>query len=100
LEDDRLAYALARVLTRPELTQAQSVGWLDRVDEMFASGRPGPVPAEASNTIRTLWLLHLCAVRGIRPTRRRDEPPVPLTHAGAVGERLAELLAVPSPYLG
>ncbi|WP_051969759.1 DUF2785 domain-containing protein [Kitasatospora azatica] len=100
LEDDRLAYALAGILTGPGLTEAQSVGWLDRVAAMFAAGEPGPVPAEASNTIRTLWLLHLCAVRGVRPTRRGDAPAVPLTHAGAVADRLAELLAIPSPFLG
>ncbi|PYC72727.1 hypothetical protein C7C46_25590 [Streptomyces tateyamensis] len=100
LEDDRLAHAMARVLLRPGLTDAQSTGWLDRVAELFAAGRPGPVPAEASNTIRTLWLLHLCAVRGVRPSRYGDEPVVPLTRADAVARRLVELLAIPSPYLG
>ncbi|MFE0463924.1 DUF2785 domain-containing protein [Kitasatospora sp. NPDC058965] len=100
LEDDRLAYALARILTRPGLTAARSTGWLDRVAEMFATGAPGPVPAEASNTIRTLWLLHLCAVRGVRPTRYGTGPAVPLAQAGAVADRLVELLAIPSPYLG
>ncbi|MFF2818710.1 DUF2785 domain-containing protein [Kitasatospora cineracea] len=99
MEDDRLGHALALTLSRPELTERQAVGWLDAVAEVFATGEPGPVPAEVSNTLRTLRVVHLLAVRGVRP--RWGAPQVrALPHGAAVGERIAEVLAVAAPYAG
>ena len=71
-EDDRLGYAIALTLGRPDLTAAQATGWLDLIDERFATGKPGPVPPYASNTIRTLR----AAVPAGRPRRsgRADAP--------------------------
>lgn len=98
MEDDRLGLAIALTLTRPELTECQSVDWLAPVAADFAAGQPGPVPAHASNTMRTLRVLHLLAVRGVRPAP--EAAAVPLTHAGAVAEAVAATLALPSPYAG
>jgi len=99
MEDDRLGYALALTLTREELTERQSVAWLEPVAADFAAGRPGPVPPHASNTMRTLRVLYLLADRGARPTPWGGEP-LPLRHAAAVRERVAEVLAECAPYAG
>ncbi|WP_329494929.1 DUF2785 domain-containing protein [Kitasatospora herbaricolor] len=104
-EDDRLARALALTLTRPELTGEQALGWLDAIAADFAAGEPGPVPAYASNTMRTLRMLYLLADRGVRarphgPGPRSTGDVVPLTHRTALLARLAEVLAQVTPALG
>ncbi|MFJ1756869.1 DUF2785 domain-containing protein [Kitasatospora sp. NPDC088134] len=99
MEDDRLGFALALTLTRPELTEDAAVGWLDAVAEVFAAGEPGPMPAEISNTLRTLRVVHLLAVRGVRPKWGGDEVRT-LPHGAAVGGRIAEVLSTAAPYLG
>ncbi|MBN0046477.1 DUF2785 domain-containing protein [Streptomyces actuosus] len=98
-EDDRIAYALARILSHPALTEAGSVRWLTPVAEAFRQGTPGPVPAWASNTMRTLRMLYLLADRGVS-TRHTDEPARPLTHRQAVLDALARTLAIVAPYTG
>jgi hypothetical protein len=99
MEDDRLGFALAVVLTRAELTERQSLEWLDPVAADFAAAEPGPVPPYASNTMRTLRVLYLLADRGVRPGRWQGEA-VALRHAAAVRERVAAVLATNSPYAG
>lgn len=97
-EDDRLAYALALTLTRPELTAASSTGWLDLIDAKFAGGEPGPVPPSASNTMRTLRMLYLLADRGVRP-----EPGAAaqaLTCRYAVLERVSQALGAVAWFAG
>jgi hypothetical protein len=98
-EDDRLAYAIALTLTRTELSEARSVDWLDPVRADFEAGEPGPVPAHASNTMRTLRALYILADRGVRPEWNRGEP-VTLAHRDAVLQRLAAVLALVSPMAG
>ncbi|ADD41659.1 DUF2785 domain-containing protein [Stackebrandtia nassauensis] len=98
-EDDRLAFAVAHVLTRPELTEADSVGWLAAVDTDFTSGEPGPPPPHASNTMRTLRLLYILADRGVRPSWRGGDV-TQLQHRDAVKQRLAEVLARVAPFTG
>ncbi|WP_230989810.1 DUF2785 domain-containing protein [Streptomyces luteolifulvus] len=44
-EDDRLAYALAQILTHADLTAAQSTEWPTPMAPAFRTGGPGPVPA-------------------------------------------------------
>ena len=97
-EDDRLGYALALTCTRGELTEAESVGWLNPVAADFEAGEPGPVPPHASNTMRTLRMLYLLADRGVRPPTGGD--PLPLAHRDALKRRLAEVLALASPNAG
>ena len=102
-EDDRLAYALATVLTRAELAASDAVGWLARVEDAVRGGEPGPVPAWASNTLRTLSSLYLFADRGVRwydADRGAMGPVQPLRHAAAVKERIAAILAMPWSGLG
>jgi hypothetical protein len=65
-EDDRVALALATVLTRPELPAAAATGWLAPVRRSFEASGPGPVPPSAANTMRTLRSLYLMADRGFR----------------------------------
>ncbi|MFF7971244.1 DUF2785 domain-containing protein [Streptomyces sp. NPDC007905] len=96
-EDDRLAYALAQILSHPDLREADSVRWLSPVAEAFRTGEPGAVPAWASNTMRTLRMLHVLAHRGLS-RRNTDEPPCSLTHREAVLEELARTLAIVAPY--
>ena len=97
-EDDRLAYAMALTSTRAELTEAQSVGWLDQVAADFEAGEPGPVPPHASNTMRTLRMLYLLADRGVLPPTGGD--PMQFAHPNAVKRRLAEVLSLAAPYAG
>jgi len=40
-------------LARPGLASGQWTRWLDPVHERFAAAGPGPVPPDASNTMRT-----------------------------------------------
>jgi len=90
-EDDRLGCAIALTLSRPGLTAEQSTAWLGPIDERFSQGAPGPVPAYASNSVRTLRLLYVLADRGVRA--EPSGQPTPLTHAVAVKQRLASSLA-------
>ncbi|MFG2822913.1 DUF2785 domain-containing protein [Kitasatospora sp. NPDC048365] len=89
LEDDRLARAIGRVLTRPDLSERQAVGWLDAVEVRFgADSIATPVPAEVTNCLRTLRLLYVLADRGVRA----DQDAVPLPLREAVKSRLAQVL--------
>lgn len=97
-EDDRLGCAIALVLTRPELTEAQALAWLEPIEADFSAGEPGPVPAYASNTMRTLRTLYLLADRGVRT--EPGHPPARLAHRDALRQRLAAVLAIVTPQLG
>ncbi len=96
-EEDRLAYAVALTLTRPELTAAESA-WLAPVAQKFAAGEPGPVPPSASNTMRTLRMLYLLADRGVRP--EPGAAPLLPTHREAVLGELVETLALVAWFAG
>lgn len=98
-EDDRLAFAIAHILTRSDLTEAQSTDWLGTIETDFTTAEPGPPPPYASNTMRTLRLLYILADRGVRPSWRGGEP-IPPRHREAVRARLAEVLAAVAPFTG
>ncbi|MEU2657243.1 DUF2785 domain-containing protein [Streptomyces sp. NPDC007325] len=91
-EYDRLAQAIARTLTRPELSEAEAIGWLDAIETDFAAGRCGAptVAAHTSNAMRTLRMLYLLADTGVRI----DGAPAPvhLPHAEGLKRRLTEVL--------
>ncbi|MEV6649824.1 DUF2785 domain-containing protein [Streptomyces sp. NPDC051219] len=91
-EDDRLAQAVALTLTRPELTEAESLGWLTPVRQDFAALGGGPTPAHASNSMRTLRMLYLLADRGVRTSAGAE--PAELVHREALKEGLADVLQV------
>lgn len=98
-EDDRLAHAIAMTLTREDLAEADAVGWLDAIEADFKAGSPGPVPAHASNTMRTLRMLYLLVVRGVRPDWSGSAA-LEVRHRDAVERRLAEVLALVAPFAG
>lgn len=102
-EDDLLGYALALVLSRPELTAHDSVGWLGPVAAGFERGEPGPVPASASNTMRTLRSLYLLCDRGFRcPDATAGDtsaPVVSVTCREELRAALADTLRHAWPYL-
>lgn len=95
-EDDRLAIAMARTLSRPSITESAATGWMGVVEEFFSTGRPGPVPAAASNTMRTLRMLYILVDRGVRI----DGEPVRPPHRDVLSHRLGELLAMVCPASG
>jgi hypothetical protein len=75
-EEDRLGYALALILSRAELDGEDSVGWLAPVADTFADGEQGPVPASATNAMRTLRSLYLHCDRGfLFPEAARGDTP-------------------------
>lgn len=91
MEDDRLARAIARVLTRTDLSERDAVGWLDPIADRFGADRIStPVPAHISNCLRTLRLLYILADRGVRPTS--EMPAEPLHHRDAVKSGIATVL--------
>lgn len=90
-EDDRLAQAMALVLTRPEVDEHQALAWLDTIENDFEGLPSGPLPAYAANCLRTLRTLYLLADLGVR--RSRDAAPVMLPHRDALKRRLAEVMA-------
>ncbi len=100
-EDDRLAYAIALVLTRQELEGHQITGWLEGVRVRFAAIEEGPVPPWASNTMRTLRMLYVMADRGISlPGTKAGGPIVAIRHDIALRAALAQVLRLSWPYLG
>jgi len=103
-EEDRLAYALALLLARAELDEEDSVGWLVPISDTFAAGGPGPVPAFATNAMRTLRMLYLHCDRGFfLPGATRGDTTAEVTyvaHPAALKRALADVLRVTWPYLG
>jgi hypothetical protein len=93
-EDDRVARAVTFVLARPGLPVGVATGWLGAVGALFASGSPGAVPPEASNTMRTLRSLHVALGEQVL----RDDEPVVVEHAEVVRAAAAQLLAEVTPW--
>jgi hypothetical protein len=76
----------------------QSTSWLDLIDERFATAEPGPVPAFASNSMRTLRMLYLLADRGVRPAPEGAAEPLP--HGEELKQRLARTLSTVAWFAG
>lgn len=97
-EDDRVALAMALVLTRPELSPAQRVSWLKDVEDALSSGRPGPVPAWVSNTLHTLRALYLLVDRG---GRLPGDPSIPISvpDRKAVADAIASAVRKVFPFM-
>ena len=96
-EDDRVALAIATVLTRSELTAAAATGWLGAVRRYFEASSPGPVPAPAANTMRTLRSLYLMADRGFRPDPGQNRKCIP-PHRAEILAALGDLLHLAFPH--
>lgn len=95
-EHDRLAHAIACVLTRPDLTREDAEGWLDPLAALLTDGEHGPVPARVSNTLHTLRMLYLVVDRGVR-VGPEEVRPVPCRQA--VLDRLAAVLHEVTPWM-
>jgi hypothetical protein len=93
-EEDRVACAVALVLTRPTLGAADAVAWLDRVRALFEAGAPGPVPPHVSNTMRALRSLHVALDEQIL----HDGRPVVVPHSDAVREAVTDVLGLVTPW--
>ncbi len=101
MEDERLANAIALVLSRPELDAGRATTWLETLGERLAAGEPGPVPAWASNAMRTLRMLYVLADRGIRlPGTLADGGITTIPHGVIICEAVADVLRLTWPYLG
>jgi hypothetical protein len=66
MEEDRVARAMVRVLARAD---ADPTGWLAVVDELFATGEPGPLPVAVANTLAVLRATYVMADRRDLPHR-------------------------------
>jgi hypothetical protein len=102
-EDDRLAYALATVLARPELTSEATTSWTTRIYSALVAGQPGPVPSWAANAIRTLNALYVAVDRGVcafAVDSGARGPVVVAQHRAGILFAVAEVLRDPNAYLG
>ncbi|MFD9339692.1 DUF2785 domain-containing protein [Streptomyces sp. NPDC060028] len=91
LEDDRLAMAIARILTRSDMSERDATTWLDPIGTCFGADRiRTPVPAHLTNCLRTLRMLYVFADRGVRPNAASE--PRALHHHEAVKAHLAAVL--------
>ena len=94
-EDDRVAYAMACVLTDSRLSATDATAWLTPVRAVLASGTPGPVPPRVSNTLHTLRALHVLLHQPLLVNGESATVP----HADAVRRELAATLHPASPWM-
>lgn len=97
-EEDRVAYALALTLARPDVTPATISAWLEPVRSAFAASQPGPVPAPVSNTMRALRSLAV-ALRHtvVRPAGEASQP-VQVACAPEAVDGIDGVLALVTPW--
>lgn len=94
-EDDRVAAAVVGILLgNPE---AGLEPLLKPVAAMFATGEPGPVPAAATNTMRTLRSLYVALGNSVLHPETREPQRIP--NAPALQQDIAEALQVTTPWL-
>ncbi|UIJ36125.1 DUF2785 domain-containing protein [Allobranchiibius sp. GilTou73] len=92
-EDDRVAAAVVAILWQSGPTGDT---WLGPVRALFDAGEPGPVPAHASNTMRTLRSLYVALDHPVAPT---GDVPRRVEGADDLQVRLAALLHSVTPTL-
>lgn len=97
MEDSRLAHGIALTLTRPELSSAESVGWLDPIEADLGADDAEHVLPRFANMIRVLQALYVFADRGVH--RAWDGGAVlSLPHKDAVKARTGQVLRLAMPY--
>jgi uncharacterized protein DUF2785 len=96
LEDDRLGFALSAALTRPDLSEADAVSWLDPAVRAITMHHLGGIAAESSNTLRTLRVVYLMVDHGV--VLDREKAPVEVPHRDAVKAKLIEVFHAAAPY--
>jgi hypothetical protein len=94
-EDDRLGFAIAVALSNPHLTQHDAIAWMEPLKQAFVGGEPGPLPAFASNSIRTLRVV--CLLVSVRMQYEGHD--IRIQHSAAVERRLREVLHSVSPWM-
>ncbi|HEY2792750.1 MAG TPA: DUF2785 domain-containing protein [Micromonosporaceae bacterium] len=101
-EDDRLACAMAAVLSRPELSAAAATGWLTAVRDAIAGMAESLPTVWLSNTVRTMNSLYVAVGRGVRMYAPPGVEPPPLVapHRDAILETVADTLREARRYLG
>jgi Protein of unknown function (DUF2785) len=96
MEDDRLGYALAATLTRPDLTGADATDWLDPAIRALANPPSEGITPEVTNTMRTLRVLYVLADHGLRVGNAKNLTQVP--HREQVKTKLADVFRIVTPY--
>jgi hypothetical protein len=96
LEDDRLGFALAVALTRPDLSEEDAIGWLDPALRALGTLPTAGFRPEVSNTLRTMRVLYLMADHGVRLDE--DHPNAQLPHRDLVKSKLLDLFRTATPY--
>lgn len=94
-EDDRLGFAIAITLSNPHLSQHDAVTWMEPLKQALLDRAPGPLPAYASNTIRTLRVV--CLLTNVR--MKYEGHDLWIRHASAVERALREVLHTASPWM-
>lgn len=95
-EHDRLAFAIVKTLTRTDLTEQHAGAWLEPVRALMSAGARGPVPANVSNVLHTLRMVHLLVGRGIRVS---SDELVSVPHQALVLDRIADALHPATPWM-
>lgn len=94
-EDDRIAHAMATLLTDDRLASETVDGWLAPVAGLLAEGVLGPVPPHVSNTLRTLRCLSVLLGAHLLI----GGAPVSVPRAEAVRSAIATTLRPASPWM-
>jgi hypothetical protein len=97
MEDARLAHGIALTLSRPELSAAEAVGWLDPIEVDLNEDEAEHVLPRLANMIRVLQALYMLADRGVH--RSWDGGAVlALPHKDGLKARIADVLHPMMPY--
>ena len=95
-EDERLAYAIAGTLTRAELSEQETLSWLDPLEEMLAANPAGPPAPAVSNALRALRMLFVLSCTGVKVG---GDEPARLRHEDALQRRLLAVLHLSTPWM-
>ena len=89
-------------LLREELTAEDVTEWLTSIKVVLEADKPGPFPANRSNTIRTLNSLYVACHRGVRLYAEpgRDRPLAQPRHQDTILDGITECLRTANRYLG
>lgn len=94
-EDDRVAHALATVLTDPRLDGSDAVRWLEPVSHLLTTGEPGPLPARVTNTLHTLRSLSVALEHELLV----GGEPAAVPHRDAVRRAVTAALRPPTAWM-